>query len=262
MKTTATALHLAQSIEVTECKTQLPYTILFSDRDELFCKVSPTGYAYIFKYGVICYFNFALSEKETLLAHLKPFIKNPVAQNLVVTEILTVVTNHTELDTDFNTVYLNDLDPEKIRLVMLNLSQSVALDRYAAITEGLLEETRKHTTFLELKGRLNIKDKKLQKYIAKVMNVKNKISENLYIFDSPDSAWDDQELNSLNQKLKTKFDLKDRYQVINQQLNIIKENLELFKDIMFHKESSKLEWIIIILIVIEVIDLFVLKIIA
>jgi len=40
---------------------------------------------------------------------------------------------------------------------------------------------------------------------------------------------------------------------------IIKEDLELFKDIMDHRESSKLEWIIIALILLEVVDLFVFR---
>lgn len=262
MKTNAIALQLAQSIQITECKIKFPYSILFSDRDEIFCEISPVKYAYIFKYGIVCFYNFALSEKETFLNFLKPYLKSPVAQSLGVSESLYVFTGSEKFDTDFDAVYLKYGDQEKIKLVMLNLSQSVALDCYASITEKLLEETRKHTTHLELKGTLNIRGKKLKRYIAKVMNVKNKISENLYIFDSPDIVWDDQYLRTINQSLKAKFDLKDRYQVITQQLNIIKENLELFKDIMFHKESSKLEWIIIILIVIEVIDLFVLKFIA
>ena len=59
--------------------------------------------------------------------------------------------------------------------------------------------------------------------------------------------------------LKQTFDLKDRYHVIHDRIEIIKENLELFKDIMDHRESSRLEWIIIILILVEVIDMFILK---
>ena len=49
-----------------------------------------------------------------------------------------------------------------------------------------------------------------------------------------------------------------RYRYIYERTAIIKEDLELFKDIMDHKESSKLEWIII-LILVEVVDLFVLR---
>jgi len=41
---------------------------------------------------------------------------------------------------------------------------------------------------------------------------------------------------------------------------IIKEDLELFKDIMDHRESSKLEWIIVLLILVEVVDAFVIRI--
>jgi uncharacterized Rmd1/YagE family protein len=146
-----------------------------------------------------------------------------------------------------------------IRLVMLNLSQSVALDRYSEITEELLVETNKHTSYLEEKGKLDISGNSLKRFIGKILNIKNKISENLYIFDSPESTWENEQLNKINQDLKRTFDLQDRYRLIHDRIDIIKENLELFKDIMDHKESSKLEWIIIILIVIEVIDLFITK---
>ena len=63
----------------------------------------------------------------------------------------------------------------------------------------------------------------------------------------------------MNQELKQTFDLKNRYRNIYERIEIIKENLGLFKDIMEHRESSRLEWIIIILILVEVADLFVLR---
>ncbi|WP_242091893.1 RMD1 family protein [Aestuariivivens sediminicola] len=161
---------------------------------------------------------------------------------------------------EFDKVILPDLDQEMIRLVMLNTSQSVALERYSEITEDLLIETNKHTVYLEKHGKLDISGNKLKRFIGKILNIKNKISENLYIFDSPEVAWENKELNKLNQDLKQSFDLKDRYRLIHDRIEIIKENLELFKDIMDQRESSLLEWTIIILIVIEVIDLLISKI--
>ena len=192
-----------------------------------------------------------------VLASMEPFSNNYLSEKL--SEEVKVLIKPNSLKVDFNHIELPKLNDDMIRLVMLNVSQSVALDRYSDITYDLLEETNKHTLYLEKKGKLNISGNKLKRFIGRTLNIKNRISENLYIFDSPDSTWENEQLNQLNQDLKQTFDLKDRYRLIHDRIEIIKENLELFKDIMDHKESSRLEWIIIILIVIEVFDMFITK---
>ena len=93
-----------------------------------------------------------------------------------------------------------------------------------------------------------------------MLKIKNQISENLCIFDSPDITWENEALNKLHASLKQTFDLNDRYRYIHERVGILKEDLELFKDIMDHRESSKLEWIIILLILVEVVDVFAIRI--
>jgi uncharacterized Rmd1/YagE family protein len=88
------------------------------------------------------------------------------------------------------------------------------------------------------------------------LNLKNRIAENLYIFDSPEETWEDENLSKLDIGLKKTFDLQTRFRIIQEGLEIIKENLELFKDMLQYRNSIVLEWIIIILIFIEVINLF------
>lgn len=261
MKTKAVALQISESIDIRGCKDYFKQKLLFSDRDELFYDFENQKHVYIFRYGVICFYNLTSSEINEFKNRLYPFTANNKFVDESLMESIEIYTGAKVFSINFKEIHIIDSNTEKLRLIMLNTSQSVALDYYAVIIERLLEDTRQHTTFLEEKGRLDIGGKKLKRYIGKVLNVKNKISENLYIFDSPDATWEDETLNILNNSLKKEFDLKDRYQTITQQVNIVKDNLELFKDIMFHKESSKLEWIIIILIVIEVIDLLILKII-
>ncbi len=262
MTKTAFAFQIAEHIDLKRLKIVFKERPLVSDSDELFYQFEGHKYLYAFKYGIICVFDYSSNELEHLKKKMLPVLKGKKTIGSLVSETLEINTKGDGFSTDFETVTLKELNAENLRLVLLNLSQSVALDHYANITEQLLEDTRQHTNYLEHHGKLDIGGKKLKRYIGKVLNVKNKISENLYIFDSPDVALDDEVLNGFNLELKIKFDLKDRYQIISQQVDIIKENLDLFKDIMFHKESSKLEWIIIVLIVIEVIDLFILKIIT
>ena len=260
MKTQAIAIQIAEGINISACKTICKeHKLLFSDSDELFFALKNKKYLYIFKYGVLCVYNFTSIEIENLKKEIKEVGLNYKPTHDILSESIEITTEADVFVIDFNSINLTDSNPESLRLIMLNLSQSIALDNYATITGKILEDTRAHTNYLEEKGKLDITGRNLKKYIGKVLNVKNKISENLYIFDSPDAVWDNEGLNKLNNALKRNFDLKDRYQVISQQVNIVKENLELFKDIMDHKESSRLEWIIIILIVIEVIDMLILK---
>jgi uncharacterized Rmd1/YagE family protein len=82
----------------------------------------------------------------------------------------------------------------------------------------------------------------------------------LYIFDSPEETWEDENLNKLDIGLKKTFDLQARFRDIQEGLQIVKENLELFKDILQYRNSTVLEWIIIILILVEVLNLFIEKI--
>ncbi|WP_372756083.1 RMD1 family protein [Mariniflexile sp.] len=252
------AYQVANTINIKESKSHLSWSLIFHGSDELFYKVSNNSFIYIFQYGIVSFFNLDEDTINSVFNKIKPFCTNYFIDKL--SDVVEVSVSNNTLKVGFNSVILPSLDEEMIRLVMLNTSQSVALDRYSEITEALLIETNKHTTYLENKGKLDISGYTLKRFIGRVLNIKNRISENLYIFDSPDSTWENEQLNKLNLELKQTFDLTDRYRLIHDRIEIIKENLDLFKDIMYHKESSKLEWIIIILIVIEVVDMFIAKI--
>ncbi|WP_439151376.1 RMD1 family protein [Winogradskyella sp.] len=253
----ALAYQVATHINLKQVKSQLEGTLLFSDSDELFFKTSKDKFVYIFQYGMLCCFNMSKDEIAKFFSALKPFSKGFIDEKI--SEEVEVSIEANILKVQFNNIILPEINEEMIRLVMLNASQSVALNRFSEITEALLIETNEHTKYLETKGKLDISGNKLKRFIGKVLNIKNKISENLYIFDSPEITWEDEQLNKLNLELKKTFDLKDRYHLIHDRIEIIKENLELFKDIMDHRESSRLEWIIIILILVEVVDMFILK---
>ncbi|MDO1501560.1 RMD1 family protein [Winogradskyella maritima] len=251
------AYNVAKSVAVKSCKNNLKFQLLFSDSDELFYQFKAEKYIYVFQYGMLSFFNMTSEEISEVFKLIKPYAVN--FETPEVSEDISITFENEKMAVEFDHIVLPSFDAEMIRLVMLNASQSVALSRYSEITENLLFETNKHTVYLEKKGKLDISGNKLKRFIGKTLNIKNKISENLYIFDSPDVTWENEQLNKLNLGLKQTFDLKDRYRVIHDRVEIIKENLELFKDIMDHKESSKLEWIIIILILVEVVDMFILK---
>jgi required for meiotic nuclear division protein 1 len=117
-----------------------------------------------------------------------------------------------------------------------------------------LQSSRKFTTELELKGKLSVSKKELLRFIGKTLNIKNSIVDNLYILDDPNMVWDDEDLNYLNRNLKTNFDTFARFKDLDYRLQIVENNLRLFTDVLNHREGTFLEWIVIILISVEIVN--------
>ncbi|NJB35261.1 RMD1 family protein [Croceivirga sp. JEA036] len=258
MENKAVAMHIAGAIDIAKCRDLQLGSLIFGDRDELFFK-DQDAYIYLFKYGMISYYGYTSERVATLLNQLQPHTDQWQVECLMDDITLKFVAETPWVRVTNNKVTLKNDNVEGIRLTLMHLAQSVALDYFSRLSEQIIKETRKHTTFLEMHGKLDIGGKKLKRHIGKVLNINNQISENLYIFDSHEVTWEDENLDKLDKDLKRIFDLKERYRTIKEQGNIIKENLSLFKDIMDHKESSRLEWIIIILILVEILDMFILR---
>lgn len=245
---------IADSIDLKQFRTAFTAIILHADSEELFYKIAEEKFLYVFKYGIVSFLNYNETGMTAFIQLINRYCKNMLDERL--NEEFEIETNASKLNFGYNKIEIVQPDMEMLRLIMLNVSQSVALDHYSKKTNLLLEETNHHTQTLEIKGRLNLSGVNLKKYIGRTLNLKNHIAENLYIFDSPDETWEDENLNKLDIGLKKTFDLQARFRTIQEGLGIVKENLELFKDILQYRNSTVLEWIIIILIFVEVLNLF------
>lgn len=250
----ALSIQIADSIDIKLFKTFFKADIYYADSDELFYRVGKEKFLYVFKYGIVCFLGYNEIEVMAFMQAVSPYCKNLFDQQL--SEEFDIETNASQNKFGYNKIEIEGADVESLRLIMLNVSQSVALDHCSQQTNVLLEETNFHTQMLERRGRLNLSDSSLKKYIGRTLNLKNRIAQNLYIFDSPEETWEDENLNKLDIGLKKTFDLQARFRTIQEGLAIVKENLELFKDLLQYRKSILLEWIIIILIFVEVIHLF------
>ncbi|GAB4091558.1 RMD1 family protein [Flaviaesturariibacter terrae] len=251
------AYQVADSIDIKGFKSIFTAELFYSDADELFYRIDQDKCVYVFKYGVVCFLNCDAVRIGSLLQLVRTQAKNahdePLKEDFIVeTDSPTNRISHSKIE-----VVRTDIDV--LRLVMLNVSQSVALDYFSAHSSRLLAETNMHTQFLEQKGRLFISGRKLQQFIARTLMLRNNIVENLYIFDSPPEAWEDEELSRVDAGLKRTFDLQERFRNISESLQIVKDNLDLFRDILKYRHSNVLEWIVIILIAVEVVNLFIEK---
>jgi uncharacterized Rmd1/YagE family protein len=226
---------------------------------ELFYRLDVPRYQYYFNFGVVVFAGFSEEETRVAIEAILPFQRTPHVNSLRDDFRIDVDPGRDTLF-DFDKVNVARVDDKVIRIAMFNLAQSVAIDHHHIVAENLLKEVKGFTSQLEQKGTLRIRRKNMMRFLGRALNTQNDIAENIYIFDAPDQVWDDEYLDKLHQGLIKHFDLRMRFSELEYTLRIIEDNLTVFREISNQRESSLLEWIIIVLILVEVFDLILSKI--
>ncbi|WP_309597482.1 RMD1 family protein [Flavobacterium davisii] len=222
-----------------------------------FKQIESNKFIYLLDYGVVVFANFSSTEEEEWLYKIKKHEESPINMLLKEEYSILIKEDNINFEVKNNEVILPELDSSAIRIIMLNVAQSVALEYYEIITGKLVSSTKEFILQLENTGKINVSKKNLLKYIGQVLNVKNSIVDNLYILDDPNSVWENEKLDALNRKMKSNFEILPRFKDVDYRLSIVENNLKIFTEVLNVKESSRLEWIIILLITFEIIMSFI-----
>lgn len=249
-----TAFYIAEQIQLKKLKETYAGTLLQENPSELFYRVDADQYCYVFDYGAVAFGNMSDVDVSKNLSLLQAYCEHPLAEKL--RDDFEIQHQPEEpLHVGFDQLVAPRMDESVIKIAMLNVAASVTMDFYTHRSESLLSEIKDLTNQMEHSGRIRIGQKNLLKFIGRTLNSKNRIVENLYIFDGPDQTWEDEYLDKLHKGLARTFDLQTRFKEVEYTFKVIEDNLAVFRELFLHRESSKLEWIIIVLICIEVFDL-------
>ena len=256
MKKTITGYHLGDRLDLKELKNNLTYTCIYADPTELMYDAENDSYIGIFDYGSIVFFGVDNSAQTNIINSVRTILNLDKAE-LKRENFDVEIDPAASYKVIFDRLIIKALTIDIAKIIMLNIAQSVALDYYIEQSNILLSQTFQFSIELEEKGKFSIKGKKLLKYIGRLLNLKNRITQNIYIFDSPNLTWNDEYLNVINNDLSRELDIKLRHSSLQDSLNTVRENLEILKDINQHSHSSTLELIVIVLIAIEILNLII-----
>jgi required for meiotic nuclear division protein 1 len=247
-----TAINIAENIDFINFKLNFNGTLVTYTNFELFFHISDNQYISIFQNGVMIFANYSQSEISTILTSMKDYMINPMNNTSETVEILLTDTNRVYAENGI--LYIpQELDSRNlVRLVMNDLVQILGIDFYSKITENLLNEVKKFADKLEKTGKIGLSKKDRNKFIGRCLTTKNRIADNLYIFDTPSLVWDDENLEKVHTTLTASFNLKARLEELEYTLTVINENLQIFMEIFEHTRAAMLEIVVILLIIFEI----------
>ncbi len=153
----------------------------------------------------------------------------------------------------FREVRLVELTLEHIKVISEGFGQSVALHRCQDVVQELFGSCHPLVEELQAKGDIRMSSKEILKLVGKTLSLREGVLSKLALIDTPSESWQSERLSRLHGQLQERFCIKQRLQALQTKLDYLLDLNETLMNLIRHHESHRLEWIIIILIVIEVI---------
>jgi required for meiotic nuclear division protein 1 len=142
-------------------------------------------------------------------------------------------------------------------IICFVIAKSVALERIEERVDAVFDEVEVLIANLG-KGTMELPDRVMAKLASSILSFKFTSIAHIMVLDKPDITWDDPEADRLYLTMARLFELNPRYQEIKHKSETLLDMTDVFSNISHARRSARLEWIIIVLIVIEII-LFVLE---
>ena len=152
----------------------------------------------------------------------------------------------------FSEVRLRGLTLEKLRIVSLTLAQSVALDHFEAAVSRAMGRFQPVVSALSNEGKLLLPHREVLRIVGFAMEVRAAVLDNLTLFDDPPETWESESLAHLDSALYGQFDLEERLGAIKEKLAYLQDAGATFLGLLDTRKNHRLEWIIILLILVEI----------
>ena len=210
---------------------------------------------FYFPYGVAIFWGFNEDEEKGLLVILKQFEKEPLPRP----EVDEFSFSYREkLKIEDDEIFLHKKDADLKLAISYAIAQSVKLTVFEEAILRTIENSKQIPKNLALKGKISLSRKETSRKIGQLYLERNYINLHSEILDTPEFFWSHADLEPYYRRMLHYLDVNKRGDLLNRRLTLLHELFEILSNEINHKHSARLEWTIIILIVIEVI-LIVLK---
>lgn len=209
------------------------------------------GLAVLFRYGVAVLFNLQPAEQVGFLAAIRHTIIEPLDAPERESMIIHCDGTHAE-SLEAGLLYLRDFDIQRIHLVAHVLAKSVVLAFYETSLAAHFNRVEPLTDQLRRQHRVGARDRQLLQHIGESLQIQNEMTGRVEIGEKPDVLWDYPELERLYLRLNDEFDIGERQVALERKIDLISRSAETLLTILQNQRTLRVEWYIVILIVVEI----------
>ncbi|WP_081972549.1 RMD1 family protein [Leptolyngbya sp. KIOST-1] len=226
----------------------------------LVVSIGDRGQGVLFSYGAVVLFGLSEAAAQGFLATLTPHINAPFEQPE--TEAATIrLSEVSSGKVQDGLILLSSLDELRLQLVADVMAKSVVLAHYEIGAAAVFDRIEPYAAELQHQRQIRVRGDQLLKQIGQTLTIQHKIVGRVEIIDKPELLWEYPELDLLYQRLEDEYEIRDRHSALERKLDLVNRTVETVLDLQRQQTGLRLEWYVVLLIVIEVLlslyDLFV-----
>jgi len=233
---------------------------------------------FAFGFGCIVCWSFESSQMAKVIDKLRPFLIRPLPKSDVEEESMEFVISQRSEDDNDEDMEQDDDDQEgregeegtmiaKIKndqIILCTssdmeklahsyaLAQSVRLGSFELVVDRSIASTRSIPETMADTGEIQLEARDLSKQMGGLLVLRCDVNLHTDILDTPDIFWDEDRFEPNYQSCRSYLDIDKRVDILNQRLGVLKDLYDLLQNSLNVKHGTKLEWIVIILILVEV----------
>ncbi len=209
------------------------------------------GVAVLFRYGVVVMFGMNTAESVSFLEQIRSLIVGAYRQPESDDVDVFIDANEPE-GYDKGRIRIQAFSLQRLQIIADVLAKSVVLAHYEVSLAGQFDRIEPLAASLTQNRRLGPKGKELLQHIGDTLSVESKMVGRVEVSEKPELIWDYPEYERLYLRLEDEYELSERHTALDRKLALISRTAETLLGLLQNKRSLRVEWYIVILIVIEI----------
>ncbi len=214
---------------------------------------------FLFNNGCLITWGLRNLQEQQFLDYLKTFSTEPL-EDIEADRFIfkigqeTKIRPHQRLNADVITIHTDEIDNVQVKLaISYGLAQSVKLQAYETSIEKTVAAHAHIPKELAKTGKISLSRKAISKRIGEIFLERSSVNLTGEYFDVPEYFW--QYSNSEAYYIMTEqfLDIPKRVAALNHKLDVLHEIFDMLNNQLQHRHSSMLEFVIILLIFIEIV---------
>lgn len=230
---------------------------------------------FAFQFGALVSWGFSTAERKASTRFFKAFAVRPLPQDEVDEEFMEfVLKRRSEADGEgqeededderqgqeddgagaikHDQIILTTTNPYERLAHSYALAQSIRLGVFEVVVDRSIATTRNIPETMATVGEVHLDGRELSKQMGGLLMLRCNVNLHTDILDTPDIFWDEERFEPHYVACRVYQDIDKRVEILNQRLGVLKDLYDLLQNTINVQHGNYLEWVVIILILVEV----------